>query len=723
LSDRIEDDRPPAFHPRAQHAQDGKLLTSRPGQWIDRFGRPRDKPAIHRILVLKVDHIGDLLIADEAFSILKRSFPDARLELICGGWNVELARRLGWFDAVYGVDFFKQISELQADPSAASEALGKGLDELRRLNLESYDLAVDLRYDRDTRPILRSIDATIRAGYGNSADFPYLDVVLPWCNLASVHGPSALHLTGADISPAGSVAPPQPPQSNGAFAAERREVSLELQIDGARSPKDCGVNSDHRLLGVGLESVAIHVADSPETIKATPVFVSGWAGREDWGTWTSQTNAHLAIPIPAQFAGRQIQIDLALRGHVNQGNPRVGCIVRSLDDRQTRPVLTDVEFQIGRKRQIASITVPTIASSIRLASKAFTLLPGRYHGEFCLYAPAPLGAAAEIRITVRGLNGQSIAHQIVSLNQGERGVIRIGLEFLIEAGREDLRLEFETDNIAALEGCQIDYFTLRADETQKTQLPNAHMQDRAMLMALHVAQLFSGDWPFAPARREIGASRLVRLTDESSLSIELLTILGRLDQWRSEGFVLVGLAMGCNSRIRKWPAHYFVELGRALIELDRVKLIFIGAGNDQQEAQVACDQLGLARRDHDLCGKAELHELGPLLKRLDMFVGNNSGVTHFAGKLGVRTIGVYAGTNHPREWGPIGDNVSWMYRDEACAPCHLANLADCTNGHVCLTRIHPCDVFALIEPELLSITGQGRIRLRSDVNSSRPTAD
>jgi hypothetical protein len=99
LSDHIESDLLQALKPTQEASQrterDHKLLISRPGQWIDRFGRPCDKPTICRILVLKVDHIGDLLIADEAFSILKQSFRDARLELICGNWNVELARRFG----------------------------------------------------------------------------------------------------------------------------------------------------------------------------------------------------------------------------------------------------------------------------------------------------------------------------------------------------------------------------------------------------------------------------------------------------------------------------------------------------------------------------------------------------------------------------------------------------------------------------------------------------
>ena len=232
MSDRIENDTLPAVRSRLEAPQradrDDKLLTSRPGQWIARFGRPRDKPTVRRILVLKVDPIGDLLIAEEAFSILKRLFPDARLELICGNWNVELARRLGWFDAVHGVNFFHEISEFQGDPKVAAGFVTKGLEEVEHLSLGSYDLAIDLRYDRDTRHILRSIDATIRAGYGDSARFPYLDVILPWHEAPSISGSNEIHLTGSEISPTGSIVPsitpPQPVQDKAVFTARPPEV-------------------------------------------------------------------------------------------------------------------------------------------------------------------------------------------------------------------------------------------------------------------------------------------------------------------------------------------------------------------------------------------------------------------------------------------------------------------------------------------------------------------
>jgi ADP-heptose:LPS heptosyltransferase/ectoine hydroxylase-related dioxygenase (phytanoyl-CoA dioxygenase family) len=689
-----------------------KLLISRPGQWIDRFGRPQDKPTIRRILVVKVDHIGDLLIADDAFSLLRSFFPDARLELICGTWNVELARRLGWFDTVHGLDFFHEVSGLQSDFSHAAASFRMAAEQLDRLNLGFYDLAIDLRYDHDSRRILQHIDATIRAGYGKPDEFPFVDVLLPTYDVASTKGPSKLHLAGGELAPLIALA--QPIYANGDLTARRREVWLQLEIDGAISPKDCGVGDDNRLLGVGLESIAIHVAGSQSTsppnrtIDVVPTFASGWGIREPWGTWTVQTCALLAIAIPSEIVGTDVRLDLTFRANIYKAPIR--CVIRSVDELSAGPALVEIEWQTTRQ-QTASVTVPIVSPVIRLASKRFALIPGRYSGELCLYMPSPLRSMAEINLVVRGMVGQAaVARQTVDLQPGMRGISSIGLDFLIDAAGEDLRLELETRDLAALEGCRIEYFSLQADQIRKTNLPNAHMRDRAALLVLNVARIFSQFPPLVAGVSDAHArgDDLQRLVVEPELTDARRAVFDRLDRWRAEGSILVGLAMGCNSAIRKWPRHYFVELAREIMEIGDLKIVFVGGSHDSEDARFACDELGLDSSEHELCGKFKLEELGSLLNRLNIFIGNNSGITHFAGKVGVRTIGIYAGTNHPREWGPLGEKASWIYREETCAPCHLSNLADCKQGHVCLVRIRPMDVFAVVGPELRTIATQRR---------------
>jgi hypothetical protein len=93
-----------------RHDHKTRLLISKPGQWIDRFGKPRDKPAIHRILVLKADHIGDLLIAERDFAPLRLFFPEARLETRLRF----LERRACAILPVYGVNFFHELSGFAA---------------------------------------------------------------------------------------------------------------------------------------------------------------------------------------------------------------------------------------------------------------------------------------------------------------------------------------------------------------------------------------------------------------------------------------------------------------------------------------------------------------------------------------------------------------------------------------------------------------------------------
>lgn len=115
-------------------------LFSLPGEWIDRRGRPRPRFPIRRILVIKPDHIGDMLVADQAVVLLRRFFPDARLELVCGTWNVALARRLGRFDAVHGVDLFHEISAEQSKNGVADEARHRGAEALSASEL-AYLLA------------------------------------------------------------------------------------------------------------------------------------------------------------------------------------------------------------------------------------------------------------------------------------------------------------------------------------------------------------------------------------------------------------------------------------------------------------------------------------------------------------------------------------------------------------------------------------------------------
>ena len=130
----------------------------------------QDRP---HILLLKLDHIGDFIITLDAFAMIRDSWPNAQIDLVCGSWNKSLAEETRLFDKVFCCDFFTE-SGVDFDRDAMMEP---GLAKYQALGLGRYDLAIDLRYYGDTRPLLLHTNAKYRAGYTVSGI--ELDVALP----------------------------------------------------------------------------------------------------------------------------------------------------------------------------------------------------------------------------------------------------------------------------------------------------------------------------------------------------------------------------------------------------------------------------------------------------------------------------------------------------------------------------------------------------------------
>lgn len=111
-----------------------------------------------KILVLKLDHRGDFLLALPALKKLRAKYPFATVDLLVGSWNLEIAKAFGLGDSVFTFDFFQsQSSSIPVFKNEEFEAL------VRRMG--HYDIAVDFRRQRDTRFLLLKIDASLRAGY------------------------------------------------------------------------------------------------------------------------------------------------------------------------------------------------------------------------------------------------------------------------------------------------------------------------------------------------------------------------------------------------------------------------------------------------------------------------------------------------------------------------------------------------------------------------------
>lgn len=111
-----------------------------------------------KIILLKLDHLGDLVLAIPAITKIKSKYPYARIDFVCGSWNVPFAESLKIFNNIYAFDFYKKKS--------AESAVTNN----RELNaflkkLGDYDISIDLRRQGDTRFILTKIDSKLKVGY------------------------------------------------------------------------------------------------------------------------------------------------------------------------------------------------------------------------------------------------------------------------------------------------------------------------------------------------------------------------------------------------------------------------------------------------------------------------------------------------------------------------------------------------------------------------------
>ncbi len=156
------------------------VIAERGADW-----RPGLGLTVRRLLLLKVDHIGDLLLALPAIATLRRCWPDAEITLMCGPWNVPVARGLGVFDRIVAVDFFQG----RADASRARVFDASGIE---AAGLGAFDLAIDLRVDEDSRLLLRHVEARFKAGYFSRLMPDDMALVLPLEQAGSPRRPGVL---------------------------------------------------------------------------------------------------------------------------------------------------------------------------------------------------------------------------------------------------------------------------------------------------------------------------------------------------------------------------------------------------------------------------------------------------------------------------------------------------------------------------------------------------
>jgi ADP-heptose:LPS heptosyltransferase/GT2 family glycosyltransferase len=166
----------PYYHPNLTQDRDDFSFDDEPAELVY-AGHPLFcREEIQRILILKLDHLGDFITSLPAMKRLHNYFPEADLYLLAPPGSGAFVEFGPGIREVIKFEFFHSRSGL-----GELELSLENLTALQRqLAPYRFDLAIDLRKHLETRNVLRLTGARWLAGYDRNGRFPWLDIALEW---------------------------------------------------------------------------------------------------------------------------------------------------------------------------------------------------------------------------------------------------------------------------------------------------------------------------------------------------------------------------------------------------------------------------------------------------------------------------------------------------------------------------------------------------------------
>lgn len=131
-----------------------------------------DRTLIRRILVLRTDGLGDLVMSSPMFPALKRAFPNARVTVLAANWSRDLVPLVPGIDDVLFLD-------APWVTGGGTSAWAKLFETIRRLRNEDFDLGIDPRGDFRNNLLLFLAGIPRRVGFAITGGDYWLTDVIP----------------------------------------------------------------------------------------------------------------------------------------------------------------------------------------------------------------------------------------------------------------------------------------------------------------------------------------------------------------------------------------------------------------------------------------------------------------------------------------------------------------------------------------------------------------
>jgi ADP-heptose:LPS heptosyltransferase len=153
---------------------------------------------------------------------------------------------------------------------------------------------------------------------------------------------------------------------------------------------------------------------------------------------------------------------------------------------------------------------------------------------------------------------------------------------------------------------------------------------------------------------------------------------------------VVGLHPGARPPARRWPAKYFSDVGDALAKRFGATVVITGGPGEGPLADAVARTM--ASPAINLAERTTVGGLAALLRRIDLFISNDTGPAHIAVALDRPSISIFGPADRAR-WAPLEQNRHRIaYHRVACSPC---SHWECPIDHRCLRWLEPSQVLEL----------------------------
>jgi len=151
---------------------------------------------------------------------------------------------------------------------------------------------------------------------------------------------------------------------------------------------------------------------------------------------------------------------------------------------------------------------------------------------------------------------------------------------------------------------------------------------------------------------------------------------------------LVAVAPGSKWESKIWPEERFADVVAQLIGSIGIFPVILGGAEDREKG----DRLLSAwRTGANAAGQLSVRESAALLRRCELYLGNDTGTMHLAAAVGTPCVAVFAAIDWVGRWEPFGEGHKIFRRSVECEGCHSPT---CFNAGKCLALIAPDQVLA-----------------------------